>query len=170
MHLNALHLAETLADDSNFRQKTMDKLAAPMAHALLLPPQDFASAWLAGVPRSPVCHNLCLCLCVCIHGNYDSFGKVYRQGRSMAQDNLALLHELPFAWLAVAPACLPACLSVCLSLCLSGWLAPGVWSSVGGSLVCTARYSGQQHLPAAGHPLRVTLKGCQKLRQPWLHM
>lgn len=48
MQLNSLHMAEVLTDDSNFRQRAMDSLAAPMAHALSQPPQDFASAWLAG--------------------------------------------------------------------------------------------------------------------------
>ena len=48
MHLNSLHMAEVLTDDSNFRQRAMDSLAAPMAFALSQPPQDFASAWLAG--------------------------------------------------------------------------------------------------------------------------
>ena len=48
MHLNSLHVAEVLSDDSNFRQRAMDMLAAPMAHVLLQSPQDFAAAWLAG--------------------------------------------------------------------------------------------------------------------------
>ncbi len=48
MQLNSLHMAEVLTDDSNFRQRAMDSLAAPMAHALSQSPQDFASAWLAG--------------------------------------------------------------------------------------------------------------------------
>ncbi|KAL3161982.1 hypothetical protein ABBQ38_009060 [Trebouxia sp. C0009 RCD-2024] len=48
MQLNSLHVAEVLSDDSNFRQRAMDKLAGPLAHVLLLTPQDFASAWLAG--------------------------------------------------------------------------------------------------------------------------
>lgn len=50
MHLNSLHVAEVLSDDSNFRQRAMDKLAGPMAHVLLQSPQDFAAAWLAGKP------------------------------------------------------------------------------------------------------------------------
>lgn len=49
MQLNSLHVAEVLSDDSNFRQRAMDKLAGPLAHVLLLTPQDFASAWLAGM-------------------------------------------------------------------------------------------------------------------------
>ena len=49
MHINALHLAELLADDSNFRQQAMERLACPLAHVLCLPPQDFASAWASGM-------------------------------------------------------------------------------------------------------------------------
>lgn len=48
MHLNSLHVAEVLSDDSNFRKRAMDKLAGPLAHVLLQNPQDFAAAWLAG--------------------------------------------------------------------------------------------------------------------------
>lgn len=48
MHLNALHLAEVFADDSNFRQQAMERLAAPLAQVLCLASQDFASAWLSG--------------------------------------------------------------------------------------------------------------------------
>ena len=49
MHLNSLHVAEVLSDDSNFRKRAMDKLAGPLAHVLLQTPQDFAAAWLAGL-------------------------------------------------------------------------------------------------------------------------
>lgn len=49
MQLNSLHVAEVLSDDSNFRKRAMDKLAGPLAHVLLQTPQDFASAWLAGL-------------------------------------------------------------------------------------------------------------------------
>lgn len=49
MHLNSLHVAEVLSDDSNFRRRAMDKLAGPLAHVLLQTPQDFAAAWLAGL-------------------------------------------------------------------------------------------------------------------------
>ena len=48
MLLNSLQVVEVLADDSNFRQTAMEKLAEPLAHALSLPPADFASACLAG--------------------------------------------------------------------------------------------------------------------------
>lgn len=48
MHLNSLHVAEVLSDDSNFRKRAMDKLAGPLAHVLLQTPQNFAAAWLAG--------------------------------------------------------------------------------------------------------------------------
>ena len=53
MHLNSLHVAEVLSDDSNFRKRAMDKLAGPLAHVLLQTPQDFAAAWLAGVYYVP---------------------------------------------------------------------------------------------------------------------
>ena len=49
MLLNSLQVVEVLADDSNFRQTAMERLAGPLAQALSLPPADFASAWLAGI-------------------------------------------------------------------------------------------------------------------------
>ena len=59
MHLNSLHVAEVLSDDSNFRKRAMDKLAGPLAHALLQTPQDFAAAWLAGLCSVPTLLSIC---------------------------------------------------------------------------------------------------------------
>ena len=60
MQLNSLHVAEVLSDDSNFRQRAMDKLAGPLAHVLLLTPQEFASAWLAGMYATALLLEKCL--------------------------------------------------------------------------------------------------------------
>ena len=58
MHLNSLHVAELLSDDSNFRHTAMKKLAAPMAQVLLLSPADFAAAWLAGTSAPSGCRDV----------------------------------------------------------------------------------------------------------------